>query len=235
MYFHLFILNETCYTLGMIITYHGGHFIKIAHGDMVIAANPFGKGSSRKPIRFGARIGLVSTNHHDMNGVDNLSHGDKVPFVISGPGEYEIGGIAISGFLAPARVPKDGSAAKKEFSNTIYTIELDGIRLCLLGALSLSVLPSELLEDIGEVDVLFVPVASGDLLSPSDAGKIALALDAKLVIPVAWDDGGEKQLKLFLKEAGAEGTKAIEKLLLKKKDLEGKEGDVVVLEALSHA
>lgn len=219
----------------MIITYHGGQFVKIAQGDTVIAANPFGKGSVRKPIRFGARVGLVSMNHPDMNGVENLSHGDKVPFVISGPGEYEIGGVAISGVPSPKPVGLPAQAGDKHLFNTIYTVELEGIHLCLLGALSSPELSAELIEGIGEVDVLFVPVSGGEVLSPSDAEKIAVSLDAKLVIPLGWDEGGEKQLKLFLKEAGAEGTKPIEKLVLKKKDLEGKEGDVVVLEALPHA
>ena len=68
----------------MIITYHGGQFVKISQGDTVIAANPFGKNSAFKPIRFGARIGLVSVGHKDYNGVENLSHGDKVPFIVSG-------------------------------------------------------------------------------------------------------------------------------------------------------
>ncbi|OGZ06939.1 MAG: hypothetical protein A2942_01235 [Candidatus Lloydbacteria bacterium RIFCSPLOWO2_01_FULL_50_20] len=223
----------------MIITYHGGYFIKVAQGDTVIAANPFGKNSSRKPIRFGTRIALVSMDHPDMNGVENLSHGDKTPFVISGPGEYEIGGIAISGFPSPKPVGPKG------LLNTIYTIELENIHLCILGAMPTAELSAEVVEGIGEVDVLFVPVLGGDVLSPAEAEKVAVLLDAKLVIPIAWDEGGDppasdfgragKQLKLFLKEAGAEGTAAIEKLVLKKKDLEGKEGEVIVLEPLSRA
>lgn len=213
----------------MIITYHGGQFVKISQGDTVIAANPFGKGSSMKPIRFAARIGLVSMDDPDMNGVENLSHGDKIPFVISGPGEYEIGGIAISGFLSPKPVGKEGKL------NTIYTIELEGIRLCILGALAGAELSPEQIEGIGEVDILIAPISGGDLLSPADAGKLAVILDAKLVIPVAFDGTNDKQLKAFLKEAGGEAVQPIEKLTLKKKDLEGKEGDVVVLEALNHA
>ena len=213
----------------MIITYHGGQFVKIAQGDTVIAANPFGKGSSRKPIRFAARIGLVSMEHPDMNGVENLSYGEKVPFVISGPGEYEIGGIMISGFLSQKPV------GEKQLLNTIYAIELEGIRLCLLGALATPELSAELIEGIGEVDILFVPIMGGDMLSPADAEKIAVSLDAKIVIPLAWDEGGEKELKLFLKEAGAEGVKPVDKLTIKKKDLEGKEGDVVLLEPLTRA
>ncbi|OGZ05256.1 MAG: hypothetical protein A2845_02995 [Candidatus Lloydbacteria bacterium RIFCSPHIGHO2_01_FULL_49_22] len=213
----------------MIITYHGGQFIKIAQGDTVIAANPFGKQSRMKPIRFAARIGLVSMNHPELNGVENLSHGDKVPFVVSGPGEYEIGGVAVSGFLSPKSVGEAG------LLNTIYTVELEGIRICILGALAGTELSPETIEGIGEVDILVVPISGGDVLTPSDAGKIAVMLDAKLIIPVDFEDKNDKQLKAFLKEAGAEDVVQIEKLILKKKDLEGKEGDVIVLEPLLHA
>jgi hypothetical protein len=213
----------------MIITYHGGQFVKIAQGDTVIAANPFGKNSQYKPIRFGARLGLVSVNHPDCNGVENLSHGDKVPFVISGPGEYEVSGIAVSGFLATKGFGNDA------LLNTIYTVDLEGIRLCLLGALSSPDLTSEQVEGIGEVDILFVPISGGDFLSPADAGKIAVSLDAKIVIPISWSDTKDNQLELFLKESGYEKLAPVDKLTLKKKDLEGKEGHVVLLEPLAHA
>ena len=202
--------------------------MKISQGDTVIAANPFGKGSSSKPIRFGARIGLVSVDHPDYNGVENLSHGDKVPFIVAGAGEYEIGGITISGFQSEKPYGKDG------LINTIYSIEMEGIRLCILGAVTSSDIKSEQIEGIGEVDILFVPVG-GDLLSPADAEKVSVTLGAKMVIPLQPDGSGEKELKLFLKEAGAEGAKPVDKLTLKKKDLDGKEGEVVILEALSHA
>jgi hypothetical protein len=56
-----------------------------------------------------------------------------------------------------------------------------------------------------------------------------------LIIPLAWSGGDDKQLKLFLKESGAEGTPVLDKLTLKKKDLEGKEGQVALLEPLQHA
>jgi L-ascorbate metabolism protein UlaG (beta-lactamase superfamily) len=218
----------------MIITYHGGQFVKISQGDVVIAANPFGKDSRYKPIRFGARVGLVSVNHPDYNGAENLSHGEKVPFIVSGPGEYEVSDIAISGFLSAKPFIPATQKNKEELFNTIYAVELEGIRLCILGALAQPELSSELIEGIGAVDILFVPISGGDLLSPADAEKIAVALGAKIVIPLAWDTD-EKQLTNFKKEAGAEGTLTIDKLTLKKKDLEGKEGEVVVLEPLSHA
>lgn len=213
----------------MIITYHGGQFVKISHGDTVIAANPFGKGSQYKQIRFGARIGLVSVNHPDYNGIENLSHGEKVPFAVSGPGEYEVGGITVSGFMSTK------GYGEKGLLNTIYAVELEGIRLCFLGALSSSELTSEQFEGIGSVDILFTPISGGDVLSPADAEKIAVSLNAKIVIPLGWSDADDKNLKLFLKEAGAENVSMSDKLTLKKKDLEGKEGDVVLLEPLPHA
>ncbi len=209
----------------MIISYHGGQFVKISQGDTVIAANPFGKGSSMKPIRFGARIGLVSVPHPDYDGVENLSHGEKVPFIVSGPGEYEIGGIAVSGFASEK--PFEGGLL-----NTVYTVDLEGIRLCFLGALTSPEMKSDQIEGIGEVDIVFVPVGGGTL-SPADAEKVAVTLGAKLVIPLPLGD--EKELKLFLKEAGAEGVVPVDKLTLKKKDLDGKEGEVVLLEAQNHA
>jgi L-ascorbate metabolism protein UlaG (beta-lactamase superfamily) len=213
----------------MVITYHGGYFVKASLGDTVIAVNPFSKDSTRKSIRFGASIGLISMEHPDMNGEEQLAFGEKEAFIIRGPGEYEVGGISIVGVPAPTRT------GVVQRINTIYALSLDGVRLCFLGALASPDLSSDILEGIGDVDILFVPVSGGDVLSPAGAEKVAVALGAKLVIPIAWDEGGEKQLDTFLKEAGAEGAPREEKLTLKKKDLEGKDGDVVILVPQSRA
>lgn len=206
----------------MVITYFGGQFVKLSLGDTVIAFNPFGKGSQFKQARFGAAIGIVSANHPDYNGVDQLSYGEKVPFVISGPGEYEVGGIHISGF--PSK-PFGADA----LMNTIYTLTLDGIRICFLGALSSGEISSETLEGIGEVDLVFVPVAGGEYVSPADANKVAVSMDAKLIIPTMTDGPKDKNLAVFLKEAGAESVAPVEKLTIKKKDIETFEGEVAVL------
>ena len=83
----------------MIITYLGKQFFKISQGDTVIAYNPISKDSKHKDMasKFGANIALISVNHKDYNGADTVTHGNTVPFVISGPGEYEVGGISILG------------------------------------------------------------------------------------------------------------------------------------------
>ena len=81
----------------MIATYHGGVFLKLQTGDVTIAINPISKDSGKKVTRFGSDICLVSTNLNLTNGIDQVENAGKVPFVISGPGEYEVKGINIKG------------------------------------------------------------------------------------------------------------------------------------------
>jgi L-ascorbate metabolism protein UlaG (beta-lactamase superfamily) len=207
----------------MVITYQGGHFFKVQFGDITLAVNPISKDSKLKSSRFGADIALVSALHPDFNGVDQVSFGGKEAFAVTGPGEYEIKDVFIKGFASET---KHGGEAR---INTIYTVQLENMNLCFLGGLSTKDIPSEANEEIEQIDVLFVPVgASGDTLSPSDAYKLAVKLEPKLIIPVGDDSAA---IKAFLKEAGEEAQKPQDKLTLKRKDLDGKDADVVVLEA----
>lgn len=212
----------------MIITYLGLEAFKIQFGDTVLALNPPSKESKHKAARFGADIALVSLNDKDMNGVDNVAHGDHKPFAVTGPGEYEIKGIFIKGFKSVSRYGLP-VAEKEPRINTIYSIALEGMNLCFLGALDSKELSHETIEALDDIDVLFVPVGGSGVLAPSAAYELAVSLEPRLIIPMHYADASDKNLKTFLKEAGEEGTKPEEKLTLKKKDLEGKEGEVMVL------
>lgn len=207
-----------CYNYLMIITRTGAHFMKLQAGDTVVAVNPVSKDSKEKSAKFGADIAFVSLNHKDMNGVESVSFGDKVPFGVTGPGEYEIKGVFAKGFASKSEY------GGKNKSNTIYFLTMDNISFCFLGALSDAKMPDEALEAFDETDVLFVPVSEGTL-TPQDAYKLAVSLSPKMIIPL----GDEASLKAFAKEAGAEKGEYLEKLVIKKKDLEGKEADVVFL------
>jgi L-ascorbate metabolism protein UlaG (beta-lactamase superfamily) len=159
-----------------------------------------------------------------MNGVDQVAFGDKKPFVISGPGEYEIKDVFIKGL--PSQSGYDG----EKRINTIYSVTLEGMNICFLGAVSTPELPKETDEAIEEVDILFVPIGGNGVLEPSQAYKLAVSIEPKIIIPILYDDAkGKDLLKAFLKEAG-ENPKPETKITLKKKDLEGKEAEVVVLE-----
>ncbi|HEY9480944.1 MAG TPA: MBL fold metallo-hydrolase [Candidatus Paceibacterota bacterium] len=211
----------------MIITYQGGAFFKVQFGDITLAVNPVSKDSKKfKASRFGADVALVSANDPDMNGVDQVSFGEKQAFIAQGPGEYEVKDVFIKGFKSETKygMPDDESRI-----NTIYTVSLEGMNLCFLGALSTKELPSEVAESIDDIDILFVPIGAPGTLLPADAAKLAVKLEPKLVIPVYFGDNAA--LKAFLKESGEEAQKSQDKLTIKKKDLEGKEGDVMVLEA----
>jgi L-ascorbate metabolism protein UlaG (beta-lactamase superfamily) len=208
----------------MVITYLGGEFVKIQFGDTTLAFNPISKDSSLKPAKFGADIALVSLNHPNMNGVDQVSFGEKKAFAITGPGEYEVKGVFIKGHAS-----ESGYDGEKRI-NTIYTVELEGMTICFLGALNQAELPKEADEAIGNVDILFMPIGGDGVLTAAQAYKLGASMEPKIIIPIHYGDIGQKDaLKAFLKEAG-ENPKPEAKLTLKKKDLEGKDADVIVLE-----
>ena len=206
----------------MVISYAGGECFKVSQGDLTIAFNPPAKGSTLASSKFGADIALVSLNHEDFNGVENAAFGERSPFVIEGPGEYEIKGTAVRGFGGQTTYDK------RQTINTIYSVAVEGMNLCFLGALGSAELPASAKQELDDIDVLFLPVGGKDVLDHAAAYKLAVGLGPKVIIPMHYDAGS---LKAFLKEAGAEGTKAEERLTIKKKDLDGKEAEVVVLQA----
>lgn len=203
----------------MILTYHEGACIRAQAGDTTIVFGPVSKGSKNfKPTNFGADVAFISVNHVDMNGRDEAARGEKQPFVISGPGEYEMKDITATGFSSGS---KYGSAAR---TNTVYSVHFDGLSIMYLGALGDLDLPSEIME-MDAPDILILPIGGDGVLSAAEAQKLAVKLEAKIVIPILYDD---KALKQFLKEAGASAT-PLDKLTLKARDVVGKENEVVAL------
>jgi L-ascorbate metabolism protein UlaG (beta-lactamase superfamily) len=205
----------------MIITYFGKQFFKIGQGDMVVAFNPVSKSSKTGvSAHFGADIALVTTNHPDYNGIEQLSHGDRNPFTITGPGDYEVKEIFIKGIISNAEINN------KKYINTIYLLSIDNISIAFLGALSDIELSKEAREEISEPDILFIPVGEKGVSNVKQSAKLASSLEPKLIIPMDYDN---ETLKSFLKELGEEKAEVVDKLTLKRKDLEGKEGEVIVL------
>ena len=204
----------------MILTYHDGFCVRASAGNTTVVFGPISKSSKNfKPTNFGADVAFIPLNHADMNGSEEAGRGEKQPFVVSGPGEYEIQDIAAFGFAS------ESEYGGEKRINTLYSVTFDGLSVLYAGAVGTAALPKDL-EEMDSPDILIVPIGDKGALTPADAQKLAVNLEAKIVIPVGYD---EKSLKLFLKEAGAEGVKPEEKLTLKKKDVAGKENEVVVL------
>lgn len=206
----------------MIITYHGHEFFRIQFGDIVVATNPPDSPSAHKGPRFGADIVLVSVNHEDFNGALTMSHGARSPFVVSGPGEYEVKDVVIRGFAGAAEY------GGKKLINTLYLLSLEGMQLGFLGPLGNPILPTDAKEGFDNIDVLFLPVGGGPVLSAKDAYKLALAIEPKRIIPMHYEEK-TGALAAFYKEAGESLSTRAEKVTLKKKELSENEGEIISL------
>lgn len=210
----------------MVITYQGVEAIKIQHGDLTVAFNPPSKDSKFSGTSFGADVVLITANHPDLNGAAQASRKEKEAFVIDGPGEYEVDGLFIRGFVS-----KTNYGGKMRI-NTIYTITIDGIHVAYLGALDEADLSSEAKEELGQADILFVPIGGDGVLNPADAYKASVKREPGIIVPIHYGEVGEKDaLKQFLSEGGQEDAKPVEKITVKKKDVDSKQGEIVVLKS----
>ncbi len=206
----------------MILTFHEGASIRAQAGDTTIVFSPVSKKSKNfKPVNFGADVAFISLNDADMNGAEEAARGEKQPFVIFGPGEYEVKEITAAGF------PSRSSYGGEDRTNTVYSLIFDDMHVMYLGALGSADLPKEVFE-MDSPDILIMPVGGEGTLNPAEAAKLAVKFEPKVIIPILYDD---KTLKQFLKEAGDEGSKPVEKFTVKLRDLADKEGDVVVIQS----
>lgn len=208
----------------MVITFHDGQCFKVTHGDTTLVFDPVSKQSKQfTAVKFGADIAIVSMRHPDFNGVEEVTYGNKDPFIINGPGEYEVGDITVRGF---------GIATEYDNATrytTVYQVVMDGMTLVFLGALSSpSQLDSKILGELGAIDILFLPIGGGDVLEVPDASKLAVKLEAKCVIPMHYDTHA---IQAFVEEESAEGVAPVDKITLKKKDVAEMTGKIVRLQA----
>lgn len=208
----------------MVITYFGKSYFKLTLGDLTIAINPPTKESKafKKVPRFGSDIALITTKHEDTNGRETVSLGDKTPFVIDGPGSYEIQDLIFTGAFSTVEI--EG----KEYINTVYGFELDNIKIAFLGLINDEKnMSSEAKEIADNADLVFVPVSGVLKREASKAYKTAVSFSPNVIIPYEYDS---EDLKSFLKEGGQLDVKSQDKATLKRKDLDGKQGQVIVLE-----
>lgn len=204
----------------MIITHHGGQCFKVSYGDTTIVFDPISKKSKLAPVRFGADVAFVSLNHPDMNGTDELEYGSKKPFVIDGPGEYEVGEMTARGY--GTQTTYEGV---KRY-NTIYQVSLEGMTLVFLGAQNTGAIDPQILGELDDIDILFLPIGGGDVMDVPEASKLGAKLEARCIIPMHYTDAA---LKAFFKEEGVDPIKPVEKLTIKKKDILEMESEIVVL------
>lgn len=210
----------------MTITWIGHACFLITAKDVTIFTDPFDKKIGLLPPRGAADIVTISHEHYDHNNRQALASGN--PFVIDCPGEYDVKGVFVKGI--PSFHDKVQGAERGV--NTIYIIEVEGIRVAHFGDFGQGELTDEQREELNGVDIVFLPVGGVYTVDAHDAAKVLGQIEPKIVIPMHYAIPS-LAIKLnrvddFLKEMG-DKIETIEKLSIKKKDFTEENTRVVVL------
>jgi len=191
----------------MEITWYGHSCFRLTERNYAtVVTDPFdSKTIGYSALRLRSDIVTVShaaPGHNNTDAVKGISH------IIDGAGEFEIGGVFITG------VQTDGGSSRKKAKddaarNTIYVIDYDGITVAHLGDLKHTPTQSEI-ESLGTINVALVPVGGGGGLNAAKAAEIISLLEPNLVIPMHYSTPAVKlpldTLNKFIKEMGLSQT-----------------------------
>jgi len=184
----------------MEITWYGHSCFRLTERSMAtIVTDPYDyRTTGYEPLKLKADIVTVS---HDAPGHNYHTAVKAKSHVLTGPGEFEIGGVFITG------VQMDGHGKRNadEPHNTLFVFDYEGVTVAHLG--DLRRVPSQAeIEALGNVDVALVPVGGGGGLTPAKAMEIISLLEPGYVIPMHYGTRASS-IKLapvskFLKELG---------------------------------
>lgn len=165
-------------------------------------------------LKLQADIVCVTHDHGDHNNVSAVSAVEegKNPFVISGPGEYEISGVNVVG-VSSFHDDKEGAERGK---NTIFQVTVDEINLVHLGDLGQKKLSEEQVEILSGCDVLFIPVGGVYTISGKEAPDVISQIEPKIIVPIHYKLEGLKfpleDVSIFLTAMGREKLEPVPKL-----------------------
>ncbi len=193
----------------MVINWYGEACFRIQTGDTVIVTDPPDAKSGLASPR--GKVDVILRTRTELP----ISYTpEREDFHVEGPGEYEVKGVEIVGFHVPQK-------AKESVIQTVYRVKAEDVRLAFLGHIA-EVPDAEVLERLGEIDVLFIPAGGEPFLSVEKAAKLVRQVHPKIVvatlfkIPKLARKAGD--VKAFLEEIEQKATPQ-EKLVIKKKDL----------------
>lgn len=215
----------------MLIQYYGDYCFKIATKpggrateDVVLWTDPLGKGAGLRSPQGEANVVILS---HEVAEVRESLKGE--PVILDMPGEYAAYGISAQGFLTA----RDLVGGEKNGLNTVFAFESEDLHIAYLGALGHD-LPPEVLDKLGGTDILFLPIGGKDTLPPEVAATLVRKIEPKIVIPMHYKIPGltldVQDEKAFCDSLGNCPKERVSKLNIKKKDLEGKNLEVVLFE-----
>jgi L-ascorbate metabolism protein UlaG (beta-lactamase superfamily) len=204
----------------MTITWYGLSSFKITGKDVTIITDPFGSSTGLSPVRGAADIVILSNPDLEWNNVSSIT---GEPFVVKGPGEYDIKDCFIIG--APADNKDLGP-------NTIYSLEVEGVRIAFFGAFNQTQLTDAQKETLEGTDIVLIPIGGKQVIDYEHAAKISTQLSPHYIVPHTYKTPGLSlnfdKLDNFTKEVGAKITES-DKITLKKKDLISDTTGIIVL------
>jgi len=206
-------------------------FRLVERGMASVVIDPYDDSVGYGALRLKADIVCISHDAPGHNCVEAVK-GEKR--VIRGPGEFEIGGVFITGLSTRHEPDSSGKKKKPEArdSNTLYLVDFNGLTVAHLGDLDY-VPTQQQIENLGTVNVALVPIGGGDGLTASQAAEVISLLEPSIVVPMHYRTP-EISLKLdslnkFVKEMGLSAPKSQESLKITRADLP-EETHVVVLD-----
>ena len=160
----------------MDITWLGYSCFRIKGKEVVVITDPYHPSLGYPLNKLQADIVTLSHSHPGHSYTTPITSEFRA---IEGPGEYELKGIFITGI----GTFHDAERGVKLGKNTVYLIEIEGLKLCHLG--DLGHLPdSEQMEVLSGVDVLFLPVGGVTTISGAMAAEIVRHVSPKVAIPM---------------------------------------------------
>jgi L-ascorbate metabolism protein UlaG (beta-lactamase superfamily) len=189
----------------------------IERGMASVVTDPYDDSIGYAPLKLKADIVTVSHNAPGHSNLDAVKGGSV--HTITGPGEYEIGGVFITGLSTDGERKKKDADGKR---NTLYVFDFDGLTVCHLG--DLDHVPTQTqIEALGAVDVALIPVGGGGGLNAAQAAEVVSLLEPSVVIPMHYKTEAVS-LKLdpvskFLKEMGLGALKPEPAIKLTKSSL----------------
>ena len=199
----------------MEITWYGQACFRIRDGGRSVVTDPYSPEVGLKLPRLSTSVVTISHDHADHNCVKGLRGS---PYVISGPGEYEVGGIFFFG------VPTfhDDRGGQERDKNTAYVIEFGDLTVCHLGDLG-HVPSQEQIEQLAGADILLIPVGGRGTLAGGKAAEVVSILEPAIVIPMHYKVPGLvariETAARFLREMGVEKSEPLETLKIAKSQL----------------
>lgn len=198
----------------MDITWYGHSCFRLKNRTTTIITDPYDKSLGLPMPRLKGDIVTVShdTAHH--NHVEAVKSDFKL---INAPGEYEIGGVFITGIY----LPRNGTTTPTD-KNHLFVIRIDDVSVCHLGDLNQIPTQSQV-ENLGNIDVLLVPVGGNNALNAGQASEIISLIEPLLVVPMHFHLPDMAitldPLDKFLKEMGINQLNAEDMLRVTKSSL----------------